>query len=286
VKRAAQVGVVLAAGLLAVGLVGLQGREPASLRIAGDATEPAPAVALPSATARPLSADVPGESRPVVAQGSLWGTHADGDWAWPGQGGLRPSLSLRRRFDHVLSRQGEVPIAALANALASQARRELPPVVADEVLALWARYLALQRHAWRSHADPRLAPTWRVALAERQPIRRQYLGAAWAEAFYGEEERELVAMIVALESGQAAAEAPPPMPPLHPEAHAREAAVNAEWVLWDRRIAQAREELARLRAAPELAAPQREAAINRWLAEHFSSVEQTRARALLKLPPP
>jgi len=45
-------------------------------------------------------------------------------------------------------------------------------------------------------------------LAERQQVRRQHLGPARATAFHADEERELNATIVALESGQAAPAAP------------------------------------------------------------------------------
>jgi lipase chaperone LimK len=209
----------------------------------------------------------------------------DGDWAWPGQGGLRPGAGLRRRFDHLLSRQGELPLAALQAELARLARAELPPPVADEVLALWTRYLALQQHPWRTHVHPRRPETWRPALAERQQVRRQHLGPAWAAAFYADEERELSATIVALESGQPAPATPEPTPPLHPQATEREAAVQADWQAWERRLAEARTELARVQAAPELSAPQRQAAAERLIAERFQGTEAVRARALLGLPP-
>lgn len=281
--------VLLGGGLLAVALGwavfgGPPRGEPAP---AGGPTAVTPPPAAPARAAAPGLAPSAASAAfaPVLGRGSLAGTELDGDWAWPGQGGLRPSAGLRRRFDHLLSRQGELPLAALQAELARLARAELPPHAADEVLALWGRYLALQQHPWRTHVHPRRPETWRPALAERQQVRRQHLGPAWAAAFYADEERELSATIVALESGQAAPAAPEPTPPLHPQAAEREAAVQAEWQAWERRLAQARVELLRLQAAPELSATQRHAAAERLVAERFQGSEAVRARALLGLPP-
>ncbi len=283
-KPAVLLGVGLLAGVVGWGLFG-----------GGSTGEVAPAASpatqAPPQAARALAAGpglVPSlasaPAAPVLGRGSLIDTELDGDWAWPGQGGLRPGAGLRRRFDHLLSRQGELPLAALQAELTKLARAELPPALADEVLALWTRYLALQQHPWRTHVHPRRPETWRPALAERQQVRRQHLGPAWGQAFYADEERELIATIVALESGQPAPASPEPTPPLHPQAAEREAAVQAEWQAWERRMAEARTELARLRAAPELTEPQRQAAANRLMAERFQGTEAVRARALLGLP--
>jgi lipase chaperone LimK len=62
--------------------------------------------------------------------------------------------------------------------------------------------------------------------------------------------------------------------------------VQAEWQAWERRLADARAELARLQAAPELSATQRHAAAERLVAERFQGSEAVRARALLSLAPP
>jgi lipase chaperone LimK len=280
--------VLLGAGLLAAavgwGWFGGSPQGGPSPAAAPNTAMPAPTAPVRAAAAGLASRPASSPAAPVLGRGSLAGTELDGDWAWPGQGALRPGVGLRRRFDHLLSRQGELPLAALQDELARLARTELPPPVADEVLALWGRYLALQQHPWRTHVHPRRPETWRPALAERQQVRRHHLGPAWAAAFYAIEERELSATIVALESGQPAPAAPEPTPPLHPQAAEREAAVQAEWQAWERRLTEARTELARLRTAPELTELQRQAAAERLIAERFPGTEAVRARALLGLP--
>jgi len=284
-KPAVLLGVGLLAGAVGWGWFGglpQGGPEPAVSPVTTATPQAAPNQAAAPGPA-PSAASAPAAA--VLGRGSLVGTELDGDWAWPGQGALRPGAGLRRRFDHLLSRQGELPLATLQAELTQRARAELPPAVADEVLALWTRYLALQQHPWRTHVHPRRPETWRPALAERQQVRRQHLGPAWGQAFYADEERELSATIVALESGQPAPATPEPTPPLHPQAAEREAAVQAEWQAWERRLAEARAELARLQAAPELTEPQRQAATARLIAERFEGTEAVRARALLGLPP-
>ena len=66
---------------------------------------------------------------------------------------------------------------------------------------------------------------------------------------------------------------------------ARLAQWQTQWDDWERRVAGARAEIARVNAAAELSPPQRAAAIEAWVAQRFDAADQPRARALLQLPP-
>lgn len=270
--------------MLALGLlVGLAGREPLPLSRAGLAGAPTATLAL-GAPAAP--APVPKAAPDAAAPPSWRGTQPDGGWRADAQGHLVVERAVRRRFDYWLTGLGEWDVTALSQGLLAQARRELPPGAATEVAALWQRYLALQQHPWQQRLHPGEPVSWRVALEERQSVRRQQLGRAWAEAFYGDEERSLWARLLALEAGQ-------PLPaeagetgeaPRLPDAAQREAAVQAQWADWERRLAQARAEWARLGASAELSSPQREAAMAAWLGRQFNASELVRVHALLGLP--
>ena len=69
-----------------------------------------------------------------------------------------------------------------------QASAELREPALGAVMALWDRYVALQRTTWKHAVDLRRRDTWADALAERSQGRRVAMGAEWAQAFYGEEE--------------------------------------------------------------------------------------------------
>jgi lipase chaperone LimK len=211
--------------------------------------------------------------------GSLVGTQPDGDWALDGQGRLQPQLGLRRRFDYLLSQIGERSLPELRAQLLQLAQAELDADTTAAVLALWDRYLQLQQQPWKLAVDLQRPESWRAALAERQQQRRVLLGPAWAEAFYGDEERALLAQILALEQGRP--HAPEALPPPLPQAAEREAALQAQWADWERRLAEARVALARLQQAPEYSAPQRAAAREQLLQRLFSPAERVRAEALL-----
>lgn len=284
-KRGATLALVAAAVLgIAVGCVSWP---PA----AGPAEPPAaraPTATVSGAAATPLAAETvlatgASASAPGARPASLQGTEADGAWRADAQGQLVVDRALRRRFDYALSAIGEWSAEAIGEQLLASARRELPPAAAQQLQALWQRYVALQRHGWQRAVRPADPSSWRPALEERQAVRRQWLGMAAAEAFFGDEERMLWRQVLALESGQAAAPEQAPAVPEHPQAAQRVAEVEAAWADWEQRLAAARRELQRLQAAPELSELQRNDAMARWLAGHFSASEQRRVQVLLGL---
>lgn len=236
--------------------------------------------------------------RALLEQGSLRGTEPDGGWLLDEAGRLQPSIALRRRFDYYLSGVGEATLPELSALLATHARRDLAPGPAAEVLALWDRYLALQQYRFQHSVRMDDRATWPVALAERQQVRRQMLGVAWAAAFYADEEAELARHIA-----QPTAEPPAPSA-LLPDPGRVDAATlhrqrveqfgeaaaqrlreeDAQWAAWERRLLQAHAEIGRLQRAPELSELQRNEAIAGYLAAHFDERERLRVRALMRLP--
>lgn len=268
--------------------------EPVRLRAA---TAPAASLHAPQAGAaaappRAAAASSPGQFTQWLAErSSLRGAAPDGSWGeFDAQGRLKPALALRRRFDQLLTLQGEATLEQIAAFAEHDASTALGPAGAQQVMQVWRRYLELMRYEFRTRVDLRDRNSWAAALAERQPVRRNLLGAEWAAAFYAEEEAQLQA--AAREPAVPPADAAAPaanaagidVAALPPEARQRLADEQAAWADWEKRLALARDEWARLQSAPELSAPQRAAAIEQWMLPRFDAGEQRRVRALLQLP--
>jgi len=218
-------------------------------------------------------------------QGSLAGAALDGDWGLDAQGRLQPSRALRWRFDHILSQVGERDTQAMRAQLQALLQGvKVAPGSLEALLTLWDRYLELQQWRWQVVVDLQRPETWRAALAERQRVRWQLLGPAWAQAFFAEEDRALLSSIEAREAGrqpepEAIANAPRPLP----NAAEREAALQEQWRVWDQRLAASRKVLAQIATAPELSPLQRQQAVQRHMASSYSSSERLRAEAVLGL---
>lgn len=265
-----------------------------------------PSLTSAAAEARPSAPSVDEIERRLFQRGSLRGAGWDGAWGVDAQGRLQPSLALRRRFDQLLSTLGEVGVDELGRLLQARARAELAPEAAEAVMQVWQRYLQLQRRSYRWGLDGQDFTRWEAALAERQAARRELLGRAWADAFYAEEEAALRAHLSgrepAADEARAAAAglavlpalARAPQPGADPqqlfeqrrqalglEAAQRLQAEDAAQADWAARLAQAREEQARLAGSSELSAAQRQLALEQWLASRFSAAERLRVRALL-----
>ena len=220
-----------------------------------------------------------------LATTSLAGTQPDGDWGVDAQGQLKASCALRQRFDYYLSLIGEMPLTDIHALMLQAAKQSLKEPALGQVMALWDRYVQLQRHAWKHAVDLRQSASWSAALSERQIVRRQMLGADVAHAFYADEERELQDMLARLNSGQSSVAPNPAVVSgeRHPQASQREAEVQAQWQQWDQRIAVARQQIQTIAQAPELSAPQRQQAIEQYLSRQFQDTELIRARSLLGL---
>jgi lipase chaperone LimK len=213
---------------------------------------------------------------------SLANTQPDGDWSIGPSGQPQPSIALRRRFDYFLLLQGEQDLSALAAQIRQQIQAAHGAAGAQAIMALWASYLQLQQRSWTTQVNMQRSETWAPALAERSAMRRQLLGAAWAEAFYGDEERALRQTIAQTNSGLPVTLATQPSDPIAlPSAAERLAEHQAQWQQWEQRISAARSRVQQLRSAPELSEPQRNETVANYLSQQFSGNELTRARALL-----
>jgi lipase chaperone LimK len=218
------------------------------------------------------------------------GAALDGDWSrLDAQGRLVPALSLKRRFDHLLTLQGELSLEQLQAWIEQAVVAEHGAAQAQEVLVQWQRYLALLRHPFQSRVDPTQPQSWAVALAEREGVRQRVLGLPWAEAFYGDEHRAMREAAqapagTAASATHASTTNAAGIDVLALDAAARErlAAEQQAWADWERRLGLARQEWQRLRNALELSELQREAAFEQWLASQFSAGETRRVRALLR----
>ena len=238
----------------------------------------------------------------LFTDGSLRGADFDGSWGRWVDGRLLPDFALRQRFDQLLTTVGEASTDELRAFVASRAERDTSPEQARAVLALWDQYLALQQVRHAETLDLTQPAQWPRLLQAHQLARREHLGPAWADAFYGEEEqrfRELITergqtkpagSTAGINPLQASAELPASvLHQLRVATYGREAAerLRAEdqaEVAWQTRLDTARATLTRLGQAPELSEPQREQAVAQWLAQNFSETEQIRVRALLNLP--
>ncbi|MFG6467712.1 hypothetical protein [Roseateles sp. BYS87W] len=271
-------GALLASAWLLDATRSTAGAQEAPVGVAASApaadTPPAPPAEAPAASA--ASAASPAAPRLAA---SLAGSELDGDWALAPTTGLpRPSVQLRRRFDHLLTQLGERTLEEIrAQLQALVAGSALSAAAQAAVLDRFDVYVGLGRHPWRVQVDPRAPHTWAAALAERQLLRRQRLGAAWAEAFYAEEDAELQAAL----EGRAPPDPTPP--PVLPDAAQREAALDAAWQDWQRRLNAAQARWKALQQAVELSASQRDAAMAEHLHQQFKPDEQVRVRALLGL---
>ncbi len=139
---------------------------------------PLPPEPLPQAQAAKLNLELPP---------SLAGTEIDGAVELDANGQLKPTHSLRRLFDQVLTLVGERSIDEI-RALLAQRLDTLTTVEGKaQVLAAFERYLRYLQAA--SDAAPALQGLdLQGRLAALKELRRQQLGSEMADAFFAEEE--------------------------------------------------------------------------------------------------
>ncbi len=204
----------------------------------------------------------------------------EGSWGLNSAGQLQPSLKLRKRFDHLLNRLGDQNLLQLRASLQQQLETEAAPEAAAQILGVWDHYLRLQLWPWKTEVALDQPETWRKALSERSRIRRDLLGAAMAEAFYGPEERELRHWI---EARATAASSPLPIeaPMALSDPASREAALSEEWQRWERRLEASRRTLEQVQQEPDLTPQRRREAVQRHFAEAYQGSERQRAEAML-----
>lgn len=236
----------------------------------------------------------------LFREGSFAGTEPTGDWC-VAQNRLTACSALRARFEYYLLGLGEVTVADLRTLVFDEATRAHGEPLARQIMAVWDKYWQLRSHAWRHRHDQADRSTWMPVFEEQRLVRRQILGADWAQAFYADEEARFQAHYAQLESGL-----PPPPDPgepvpqmapgkdpaaVHAERVARygEAAATRlaraddEWADWQRRLGAARQEWQRLQASPQLSDTQRRQEMSAYVGAHFKPDEHLRVQALLQL---
>ena len=272
---------IIAATLLAAALL----HEPAQpTQHAGSHSPAAFSLFAAGSNAQQSSEQDSSQAKPAAleALAVLDGTQADGGWCVGANGKLSPQLALRRRFDYYLNALGLTSLDPLSARVQSDAQAAVGTAAAEQIMALWRAYLKLQQHSYSTQVNLADRNTWGAALAERSRVRRELLPLVWAEAFYRDEEDAFRAFMNADSTAKTAAVTDAAWrASLNPQAHARVSAADAVWADWEQRLAAARTEQARLQAAPELAAPQRSAQFERYLADHFDAQEMPRVHALL-----
>ena len=110
--------------------------------------------ATQAAPVHPLLAPTPAAEQPglrdpaafgrwLEEHSSLRGVELDGSWDVDGQGRLRPTLALRRRFDQLLTLAGEARVEEIGAYIEHEVRDLVGAPGAAAVLDAWQRYLAL-----------------------------------------------------------------------------------------------------------------------------------------------
>lgn len=274
-----------------------------TLSLMGAGAEQAAARAAQAAPG-PAAPRTPAQVRErLFKQGSFQGTEPDGDCVVDAQGRLQPDLALRRRFEYYLLAQGEVTLAEIRSLIAEDACAGRSPDVVAEMLAVFDKYWQLRTYTPRHAFNTNERSTWMPAFEEQKAVRRQMLGPQWADAFFRDDEAYFLNFIDQVD-GKAPTQAEQygPVPQMGPgkdpaavfeerkkrygeDAARRLSRADDDWAAWEKRFAGAQAEWERIGNAAELSPPQRKAAMDRYVAEHFKSdEEQRRVRALLNLP--
>ncbi len=236
----------------------------------------------------------------LFRDGSLAGTEPSGDWCIT-EAKLKPCIGLRQRFEYYILGIGEVTIQDLKALVADEATKANGPEVSAQIMDIWDKYWQLRTHDYRNQFVQNDRSTWMPVFEEQRTVRRQILGADWAEAFFSADEKHFREYYAQLESGQPPppdpGEAVPQMGPGKDPAAVRaervarygEAAAarldkaDEEWADWQRRLAGARTEWDRLKAAGNLSDTQRRQDMDTYIKANFKDDERLRVEALLHL---
>ncbi|MGL4576274.1 MAG: lipase secretion chaperone [Burkholderiaceae bacterium] len=251
------------------------------------ATQPAPKA---DAAAIRVEAENPAASatfvevavlRQVLASGPLAGTQLDGEFRCDGAGGMVPDPGVRRRFDYYAQGLGDADQALrvtrddIARLVGDDAHTACGAQAADQARQLWLAYSSIELPLANAAASELAA--LKAALEQRRALRIQALGPKWAPAFFGDDDAAEVAASARSARGVPAATAAA----LPVRDIAAEAALQAQWADWDRRIAAASAELQQISIGSAQPTP---AQITALLDHWFSATERARAAAVLGLP--
>lgn len=119
----------------------------------------------------------------LAPEGSLAGTEVDGAVKLDGRGGIVLDVDLRRLFDYLLARSGEMSEEQLRQ-LSEQQLAKLYPAQADALIALFRRYLMLRERMANVPKTDSVA----LNLDRLSALRTDVLGAEMARAFFADDE--------------------------------------------------------------------------------------------------
>lgn len=235
----------------------------------------------------------------LFKEGSFAGTEPAGNWCVTDRK-LRPCPDLRGRFEYYVLGLGEVTIEEIRGLIQDEAKRDNGDELATQIMAIWDKYWQVRTYSWRNKFVQSDRSTWMPVFEEQRSVRRQLLGAEWAQVFFKDEEQSFQDHYAQLESGQAPPVDPgepvPQMAPGKDPAAVRaervsrygEAATDrldkadAEWADWERRLSAAKTEWDRLQKAPNLSDTQRKAEVAAYVKFNFTPEEQLRVQSLLR----
>lgn len=308
-ERLTAIALAASALVLAVVLVGRRPAAPvdAPAPASSDVETPPPAAGIwlwgQPLHAAPAAASAAAAAPSASAPARKPTTHPD-EWSVQ-EGRLLPTPLLRERFD----RLRKVRTAADDQKLRAQVVRESQAAhgadLARQIAGLWDLYIGIEHHPWETRLELRDRSTWQPALDERQTLQAQRLGYAWAQAFYGDENRLLQQLLdttpdsaaavlasewPAAEASAVAASAPGARSRQQrvqlwgPEVTAALERVAIERTQRELKLIAARDEWKRLKANPAMDDARREAAMRSWIRSNFRSEDSARVLIALGLP--
>ena len=214
-----------------------------------------------------------------------------GGWspkAWSVVGGkLVPGRALRERFDSYLPLGKGVTRVEVRAALEQDAMADLGQANSAQVLAIWDRYARLQNHDWQHPFNGSEPNGWQATLNEQHKVRRQWLGADWAEAFFGDDEAALqrrLSGLVASPRQPAASSLDDVLSRAPSSAGVAASVAPVSRDDWRARADKARLEWAHLTQDASLDEGQRLIRIRQYLQQNFSGPEASRLERDLQLP--
>jgi lipase chaperone LimK len=289
--------------LLALGALAVWGWRTASdpaVTPGGERATAASAVRSAPAASGPTGLD---GVRAALARGALKGIKPYGNWCVQPESGLQPCLGLRDRFEYYLLAKDEVSAGDLRALVEDDARRANGTATAEQILVVFDRYLGVRQYPFPTPLGGNDWNAWQQALDARHQLRLQGLGADWALAFYGDQERSDQADLARARSGQPAPVASRPPAPRAPapgqwtpamraqmvqkygeEAAKRMEKAEGERLPLEQVTNQVRREWMRLLSDKSLSEAERQEQIRRFIEQRVDPKDQADVLQMSKMP--
>jgi hypothetical protein len=140
-----------------------------------------------------ISAELNGSSAARIQTLRAWVLNAHGgmpptsSWCLTGPT-IQPCADLRSRFDYYLiaANRAGTTYSDIRELVQTDANTQAAPA-SGQIIALFDRYWLLQHYAWKQAWLDNDPSTWLAAKSERDKVRHELLGEAWAKVFYAQE---------------------------------------------------------------------------------------------------